>query len=389
MPLVATHLGLGIAMCATILTSPGASAVPERSASKKALSQPALTTRTEAFQLSPRDYPRGVEDERGYADWVRTQVDVTAKRAKSTGDDAASVELLLALANFRLARQAEPAATRWLLGRDSPEDRRSIARVAGTAKAEIKQAADVLARLERGTPDRRIGGKPLSDWKEIAGQLSALADAQADADQTRVEPGLLARLEELIKIKPSSLAAATRLWRFALMRQAGQGRQAMAQIPPATAKPNDLPYDFFLRLLHCRLLADEGGYAVATTLAVQMDSQCEGWFDKSVRPEVRRAIALLLVDLNERWADRLRQEKIGAQADRRRAAAQRLRQRLLSGRDVTVYRLGLAVPILVELPAMPTASTPASKPPGVGSRAASKPAAKTQPATTTAPSSAG
>jgi len=302
------------------------------------------------FRLSPRVYPKGISDERSYAESVRRQTDSLARRAASAGDDAERLLLLMSLVNLRLGRQVEPAATRWLLGDESAEITGQIARTAQSAQVELRRAAELLTKLEKRASPPSPGGKPLTHWREVAEHLSALADGMAGVGRAGAESSLLARLEAMGKAKPASVAAAARLWHAALLRQSGRVQEAIARIEPALSKPNELPYDFFLRLLHCRLLSDGGGYAVATALALQMDALCEGWFDKSLCPEAQRAVAAIRVDLAERWADQLERRGMPSHASRRRAVAQRTRLRFFGGQNGVVYRLETAVPMLCEPP---------------------------------------
>ncbi len=344
---------------------------PARVAATTAPSRSAQLART--CRLSPRAYPKGVTGEVEYAGWVRDRVESLSRRIQSATDEPARIELLLCLANIRLARQAEPAATRWLLGDESEETRRELARTANTAKTEIRSAMELISRLERTSPPPRVAGKALRHWRQVAGQLSALAFAMETVGSTTRDLTAPAELEPLAKDQTTALGAAANLWRTAAIRQADQGQRILDALEPVLTKPNLLPYDFFQRLLHCRLLIDRGGYAVATALALRMEVEIENWFDKRQEPEAKRAVVIMQIGIAEKWADRLSGDQVTEHAAERRASAKRLTDQYSREKDAPVYRLGLAIPILVEAP------EPTSAP--VASRAATRPATPPAPQT--------
>jgi hypothetical protein len=339
----------------------GAAAAPSSGA-------PASQRGAMVYTLSAGGYPPGVGDERAYGAWVRGQIRTISNRLGTTKDGSAQVELLLSLANFRLARELEPAASRWLLGDESAEVRRQLAESAGKARAEAERALDILTGLAAKSPVPRIGGKPLATWRAVAEQLISLAAVLEGIGRGAVDAPCLARLEPMTRDSSAPVAAAAKLWWIAGMRQAGLGSKILEKVDPATSKPGQLPYDFFSRLLHCRLLADRGSYAVATGLAIQMESRGDGWFKKAQVGEAKRAVCGLQIELAERWAERLERGNAAEEGAHRRSVAEDLRARLSRVPDGQVYRLGLAVPVAVEPPA----------PPAVPTRAATRPVARTQ-----------
>ncbi len=321
------------------------------------------------YRLSPRAYPEPIKDEGTYAKWLDKQVASLTRRLKSTREPSVRVHLLLGLANLRLARQAEPALTRLLLGDESPVTRRRLTEVAAAARVEIGEALDLLAKLHKSPAPHKAAAKQRTRWGGASVFLAALAESTEALAKGAKAPACLEHLDGLTKSEQADLAAAARLLRAALMRQAGQSDKALAMLEPVLSPPKQWPHDFFARLLRCRLLADRGGFAVATALALQMDLQCERWFDKAQRREARRAIGLLRIDLAERWADRLQRDKLDAHAGNRRAIAERIRKQLFSGKTPPpVYRLIEAVPIWVKPP--PPPAPPVTKPKPSTTRAA-------------------
>jgi len=104
-----------------------------------------------------------------------------------------------------------------------------------------------------------------------------------------------------------------------------------------------------------------------------MEVEIENWFDKRQEPEAKRAVVIMQIGIAEKWADRLSGDQVTEHAAERRASAKRLTDQYSREKDAPVYRLGLAIPILVEAP------EPTSAP--VASRAATRPATPPAPQT--------
>jgi len=347
----------GIVTC-MLLAAPaliGLAADPQ--ASSKATAPSPANSRIE-YRLDTRIYPKGVRDEEGYARSLRQEADRLGQRATSASEPLARVDTLLALGNLRLARQTEAAATRWLLGDRGPAIRRQILEPALEARKVLEQATQSIARIEKDAPPRRPSDKVLSERKQIAGYLSAMADALIALGQGSHHADAITRLQPVGRAGQPATAAAANLWSVALQCDSGGADRALRGTPPATNKPATLPYDFFRSFLYCQMLTERRSYSLASTQAIQMDALLDKWFEPTDRPAARRAVALLRADIADRWAGQLQAGQMLAYAEQRRAAATRARKELTDGQDTSVYRLGLSVPILIEAPIPPTLPTP-------------------------------
>ncbi len=343
------------------------------------------TTRQHAaidYQLAPRGYPDKITTERAYAKWIDDKLAELTRRAKDPRESSTRVQLLLSLANLRLARQAEPAVTRLILGDESTTTRKRLGDITAAALADIDQATTLLVQLAKSPPPNKAAAKQRSRCTQAAEQLTAFSKCLNSLARETDTANALASVAPLTKSKRPELASVARLFQAVLMRQGGQIDQALDLLPTALSPPKQLPHDFFARLVRCRLLADRGGHAIATTLTLQMDVQAENWFDKSRLPEARRAIGLLRIGLAERWAKQLQRDKLTEHATRRHKIAQGIRNDLFSGKDGTVYRLMLAVPILIEPPLPPPPPPPLPKSKPATTRAASQPPSTTRAART-------
>ncbi len=307
------------------------------------------------YRLSALAYPKDVASERAYLQGIERQIAELTRRASSARERPAQVPLLLSLANLRLARQTEPDVTRLVLGDTSGTARQRVVRVANLAQAEIRQALRLLAEAEKSSPPNKAAARQRARWKQTAEQLSVLAACVVGFGDKAGATAALERLAPLMKSKQPDLVSATKLLEVMLLRTAGQVDKALTLTQSPVTRPGHLPHGFFVRLLHCHLLADRGHHAIATILALQMDVQCEEWFDKSRLPEARRAVGLLRIDLARRWADRLQRDRLDEHAARRRAVARQVRDELFGREDATVYRLILTVPVLIEPPPPPPA----------------------------------
>lgn len=345
-----------------------------------------------AYRLCTRGHPKGIANERDYAKWVENEISGLTRRSKSASDPISRVRLLLGLANFRLARQAEPALTRLALGDGSAEGLRRIATIATTARKEIARATEQLDHIRKTPAVGKGAAKDRKSLTKAAVRLGALAGAMHALGTGKDAATIAQGIESLTKTRGLGLLSSARLLKALLMRRAGLTEKALAELPPALDPPKQLPHGFFTRLLRCRLLADRGSFAIATALALRVDVHCDEWFDESRLPEAKAAVSLLRVELARRWADKLDGDKLAKHAAHRRSIADRI-SKGLAGDDVRVYRLVLAVPILVKPPTPPKpktrpttkakpvlGSTPTTRTGSAGSRPAGTP-----PATQVAP----
>jgi hypothetical protein len=110
---------------------------------------------------------------------------------------------------------------------------------------------------------------------------------------------------------------------------------------------DSLPYAFFGRLLRCRLIAAQGGYAAALALLTQMEDLCEEWMiTEADRANALRTVSLVEMQILSGWHDSL---SPSTHASERTWCADRLatleRDRFGEGEN-TVLRLRPAIPVL-------------------------------------------
>ena len=108
-----------------------------------------------------------------------------------------------------------------------------------------------------------------------------------------------------------------------------------------------MPYAFFSRLLRCRLLADQGGWAVALTLLMQVEERCNDWFSDDIdRDRALRTCALVRIQILGVWRERLPSDTAEDERKWCDDRISRLRGERFGDDDTTVLRLSPAVPVL-------------------------------------------
>ncbi len=305
------------------------------------------------YRLAARGYPEGVKDETGYARWMTARLDRLEAQLAQTKGTEARTQLLIAQANFRLARQAEPALSRMLLGDNSKPTLQSLGHAAEEALNELTQAGKLVDRLDKGKPKDKILARKIESWQQAITQLRPLGVAMASLATGEGLDRAIAALKPLVEGKPAKASPMAGLLHKALLLRAGKGQELLDTTEVALVPPKTLPYDFFARLLRCRGLTSLGHRALAAALGAQLDTACEGWMDKTRLPETKRAVMLLRIDVSRGWAEALQKAGLEAEARARREAADQLRKTLTAQEDVGAYRLVLAAPILVEPPPPP------------------------------------
>ena len=280
----------------------------------------------------------------------------------------------LALANWHLAVPPARPATRWLIGLETKADLETIR----ASAAEAHEHLGCARRLLESEEAKKLQGQAKARRRELAKAadvLKSFADLLAEAaTPADTEAGRSAWVEVAVGLSATresgqeSVAAAALLWQSFAWEQAGRRDRALESLPDALATPQRLPYDFFCRLLRCRILADGGQHTAALVLSTKILEASRRWFAKPPRPilEARlRLVALLQCRLSRVWMDRF-----GAAADEtgsadalRAALARRYRELFGNGQEtVEVYCLEAAIPMLPE--ARATGPLPPTTAPG-------------------------
>ncbi len=349
--------------------------------------------------LTGSQYPEGITDEAAYGSYLEDQADKIARRLESQSTLSRRVELLLALCNWKLARQAEPFASRLLLDIASRRDRTRLAQLSRSAVSDIQVARELLKQLE-AAPAALVPAETMADWERtlsilapVAKIMAALAEADeqgAPADELKHQwLGAASDLAAALEDPRAEVAAAARLWQAVALRLGGRADRALKVLAPALSPLRAPRYDFFSRLERCRAVAAEEMYVAPIASAIRIGHQCGEWFkDQATTADARRAAALIQIELCHRRVEKLTQEgHVREAADTQRLiAAIRTNQfptREPPDQRPTVFRLGTVVPLLAIAPSRPpataaaTTSVPASAPTTGPTTAATQPGGQT------------
>ena len=273
-----------------------------------------------------------VTDEESFLRSIRARSQELAAQAE-TGQDAMSrAELYLAAANLVLAHELEPQVSRVLLGLE----------VSNEASEKSREAQDALNRMETLLSKTE---QLLSESKDAAEReaernraiLSRAEQVRAFADAVRAFLNLddsedgrrrsrraASRLAVLLEHSDPATATSAILWQALLRSRESDCGPAIAMLDHALA---DLPRQaqreaFHARLLRCKLVARQGGFAAAIALLIQMDERCEQWFnDPGDRSDAIRTAAWVQMQILRDWSDRLKDE---TQATTRKWCSDRL-----------------------------------------------------------------
>ena len=270
----------------------------------------------------------------------------------------------LAAANWILARQIEPAASRWFLDIALADDRVNVLTAVRHARSELSRARAAGPSAESTT--RPAGATALPPEEHLLETLDTLARAiEAVFSEGEVDANLTAngqppfQLALLLEDDRPTVASAARLWRAALFTRLGRGDRALALLPHPLAElsAENPRFDFYSRLFRCRCIADRGGYAAACMLLLQIEGRCHEWFtDPQDQADAKRASALLHTRILARWRDALDAETPSGERDWCADAIERIRGTAChTAERCPVLRLELAVPMLVAAPDDPTA----------------------------------
>lgn len=206
---------------------------------------------------------------------------------------------------------------------------------------EIKTPEDDEAPEQPGAPSRSPAVEELRQRLEITGAFArAIRAAMLDSETVPATPGGIAPLDRAspglggnsrgdaaraaasglspLRENPDpAISAAAGLWQAVLRSNEDDKRAALAILGTATAepKPGTLPYEFFGKLLRCRLIAERGSPAAALALLLQIEERCDGWFKGDARFQAVRTCAAVRMRILRLWSDRLKPE--GNDDDRR------------------------------------------------------------------------
>lgn len=279
--------------------------------------------------------------------------------------------LSIAFANWDLAETCAPGVMRWIMGYRHREDLEQLGRVSASALERLDEAEKQLEEL--GESSERSVQKQRTRWGENIKVLRLFAEAgealsravPKDAGQLKDSQGACRdaalNLAELREAEDADTAAAAKLWQGLLFEAGGRPERALSTLDLALAAPNQLPYDFFQRLLRCEMLQARGSFALADGLVLRMGEQIKPWFGSSGTDadEARATLAAQRVIGLCFWADDLKQVD-PAVAEQLSARADELIKKHFKPAKAEIYRMGRTIPIFVEIPA-PAEKSPTSQ----------------------------
>ncbi|MBI4581388.1 MAG: hypothetical protein HY718_16925 [Planctomycetes bacterium] len=320
---------------------------------------------------------RAANDERasGAIDWERVladpgdlqkQNDADRRSLEARLDEArdglAKARAHLALANWWVAVPTARPATRWLLKLETATDRRSIAKAARAAEEQVDHARAILERAPSTGPEQADTKQQRRDLLQSADTIAAFAAVLHEAD---LEPSDAAAKEKWRKAgrglavaresSDADTAAAALLWQAFALNEGGNPERALEALPAVLAKPEHMPYDLMSRLLRCRLIAEAGESAAATTLLSRVDATLRTWMDNQnqERNNARRLVGLVQRRIVEQWIDRLRASTQPAAASLLEPLLKHVDRNFADVKTPNVYYMATAMPLKVKTPEVP------------------------------------
>jgi len=313
----------------------------------------------------PEDAP---DPEQKLADLIRD------REALAPEDSLELVPLLLASSSIRLAQTAEPAATRYLLGIDTDQDRAAWLEIATEALAELELVGETLDRLpdpvdeeEEAAIERWIAeSEVLESFARIFAALASLSD---ESDPSEISSAAI-ELSEFLEDEDREIARAATLWQAVALRKMNRPDRAFDLLDKPLSPPGNEPMAFFNRLERIRCLADLGDVQAALVLAIRMEEAANRWYrDETRQLQAQRAATLVRLQLCQKENDSVGQLVQDAPAsDRWTKMCDRIRTLLTEDEPPrTVVRLGTTMPIVfaaqIDLPVGVKIPDPDADPP--------------------------
>jgi hypothetical protein len=266
-------------------------------------------------------------------------------------------DLLLAAANVILARELEPTCSAKLLG--FSDDQRFLSdEEVGDA---LGRTDAILLEAEAAVGEVGLLASPHAEWIATAThQLTTLrAFAQGlqeyllpreGTDASNETRPASSRLALLLEDDRPAVSAAAGLWQSCIRAREVDPTRAKSVLRLALARPRPgtLPFALFARLLRCRILASQDGYAAALALLTQLEDHADSWLDTDAdRANALRTITLVEIQVLSDWQARLSGPPDSTQ---RRWCTDRIStlvdERFSEG-GRSVFRLTTAIPIIV------------------------------------------
>lgn len=320
----------------------------------------------ETVELSTSVYPPDVSGESAYLAFVDGRAGELVALAQEQRDPLRQAEHHLMAANWMLARQTEPFVSRLLLGIAGPDEAGHLLAAVEQAQAQLDAASVGLAGLgstkpttqpsepAAGDADREIAtlGSVRDDLASFAEAYAAAWSSGSDDEAIRRVRRAASGLAVLLEDERRGVAQSAMLCQALLYRRAGLAERAARVLDLALQplSPDAPQSSLYARLLRCRIVAEEGGYAAAYSLLLKLEERCHDWFDAPQEiGEAVRAVLLLRKQVVQDW-----QASVVEPANQEHnawceAVIGRLDEAMLQIEGTTrVMRLGAAVPSLLE-----------------------------------------
>ncbi len=305
-------------------------------------------------RLTSAPYPEGVADEADYVAWIAERTAALREAAQRTEDPLGAVSAWLALVNWRLAAECEPPLSRMLQGLALPEDSRRVIALTDECVRTLDLAR---TRLEETDEDAEAAAQDTADLEASIDILQTFAEAfhafalPADDDKAADAGRQAARsLSLYLEDQRPKVARAALLWQAVLYGRSDRPDRAIRLLPLVTEAPRReaLRYDFFTRLLRCRLLVHRRSFAAAWTLALHLESRSYDWFgEHALRTAASRSMQLVKLRICEEWPDAVARDERAGTAEWCASIASRLRDEHLDNGGV--MRLESAAPFVVDI----------------------------------------
>jgi len=286
------------------------------------------------------------------ATWDRAEeLAATAEKAVHAITKA---EFQLSAANLLLAEYFEPSCSQGLNGLDLTVSEADLARDFAAVDKMLDRAGELLAAAE-DLPEgwEQQATNKLDTMRAFAEGLHAYLLAPDDAEGNIASRRAALRLSGLLESEDRRVVAAATLWHGNLKSRGGDPSRGLEVLDLALADlARPAPrYDFFSRLLRCRLIAARGAHSTALALLLQIEERCQSWFTIPTERELAlNAVALLQMRIVRDWHHLLSSEdRVEERAWCARRISTLINERLSADTN-HLLRLGKTMPIIAEPP---------------------------------------
>ena len=352
--------GVSWLVVAGITVAPGDPAPPN--AKSPALATPPAGV---AVKLSTDGLVLDAHDQRELATRVAAAADEladAARKAERAGEARTALDRYLTAANWILAYQIEPMASRLLLDVPQPDDADTALAFVNRARAQLARAASIFKTIkddpalvepnERWTlSDRLEALQGFASAFQAVWRTDYAGDSQRDEALTQAAGRLSVAREDDREV----VAAGAQLWQAYLYAARGRTERAIDLLPSVMTNPTGARrYGFYARVLRCRLLvAAHESYSASIALLARLEEQAMQWFIRHERgQQAQRVAALVRRQITAQWAEHLRQ---AGQPERAawcdRAIGEIDVDYFDPSEPVSVLRLSTAAPAIVDLSA--------------------------------------